>query len=130
MLDPYLWLEDFTSPEALDWVRAHNAASAVILEADPRYGVLFQEALDIAGAKDRIPAPSFLNGEIYNFWQDEDHLRGLWRETTLADYRNADPAWIGTHDRCEPGVIRRRVPPRSWDSPTEGVYWPSAAAMR
>ena len=98
MDDPHLWLEAFTSDEALDWVRAHNAASAVILEADPRYCVLFEEALAIAGSKDRIPAPSFLHGEIYNFWQDEDHLRGLWRKTSLADYRVADPAWTTVLD--------------------------------
>jgi prolyl oligopeptidase len=98
MSDPYLWLEEFTSPEALDWVRAHNAASAVILEADPRYAVLRQEALHIAGAKDRIPAPRFLRGEIYNFWQDEEHLRGLWRKTTLTSYRTADPAWTTVLD--------------------------------
>jgi prolyl oligopeptidase len=93
MSDPYLWLEAFTSPEALDWVRARNAASAAILEADPRYRILYQEALHIAGSKDRIPAPRFLGGDIYNFWQDEAHLRGLWRKTTLASYRTNDPAW-------------------------------------
>jgi prolyl oligopeptidase len=42
MFDPYLWLEEFTSAEALDWVRAHNTASAAILEADPRYPILYQ----------------------------------------------------------------------------------------
>ncbi|HEX4198334.1 MAG TPA: prolyl oligopeptidase family serine peptidase [Caulobacteraceae bacterium] len=98
MSESHLWLEEFTSPEALDWVRTHNAASAEILEADPRYAILRQEALNIAGARDRIPAPSFLRGEIYNFWQDETHLRGLWRKTSLADYRTADPAWTPVLD--------------------------------
>jgi prolyl oligopeptidase len=98
MSDPYLWLEEFTSPEALDWVRAHNAASAAILEADPRYAILYAEALHIAGAKDRIPAPGFLHGEIHNFWQDEDHLRGLWRKTSLESYRTANPAWTAVLD--------------------------------
>jgi prolyl oligopeptidase len=122
MLDPHLWLEDFTSPEALDWVRAHNAASAVILEADPRYAVLFQEALDIAGAKDRIPAPSFLNGEIYNFWQDEEHLRGLWRKTSLADYRSADPTWTTVLDIDALG----REEGRSWVFHGANVLMPEA----
>ena len=30
---------------------------------------------------------------VYNFWQDEQHPKGLWRRTTLANYRGADPAW-------------------------------------
>jgi len=96
--DPYLWLEDVSSPRAMAWVDAHNDASTKILEADPRYPALYQQALDIAGAKDRIPAPSFTHGEIYNFWHDPDHLRGIWRKTTLADYRAADPHWTTVLD--------------------------------
>ena len=96
--DPYLWLEEKDSPRALAWVEAHNAVSTAKLEADPRYAVLYEEALAIAGAKDRIPAPSFRHGEIYNFWQDPEHLRGIWRKTSLADYRSAAPNWTTVID--------------------------------
>lgn len=96
--DPYLWLEDVSAPRAMDWVEAHNASSVKRLTADPRYQTLYDEALAIAGAKDRIPAPSFLHGGIYNFWQDADHLRGIWRKTSLADYRNATPRWTTVLD--------------------------------
>ena len=96
--DPYIWLEEPSSPRAMAWVDSHNAASTKILEADPRYQTLYDEALAIAGAKDRIPAPSFTHGAIYNFWQDPDHLRGIWRKTTLADYRTADPHWTTVLD--------------------------------
>ena len=122
MSDPYLWLEAFTSPEALDWVRAHNAASAAVLEVDPRYAILRQEALDIAGAKDRIPAPRFLRGEIYNFWQAADHLRGLWRKTTLAEYRSDDPAWTTVLDLDALG----RAEGRSWVFHGADVLMPEA----
>jgi prolyl oligopeptidase len=91
--DPYLWLEDVSSPRAMDWVNAHNKTSTTLLEADPRYQTLHSEALEIASAKDRIPWPSFLHGEIYNFWNDGDHLRGVWRKTRLAGYKSADPHW-------------------------------------
>ncbi len=96
--DPYVWLEEFTSPRAMAWVEAHNAKSTAVLEADKRYPVLYQEALAIASAKDRIPGGSFLHGEIYNFWNDADHLRGVWRKTTLADYRNPQPNWTTVLD--------------------------------
>ena len=56
--DPYLWLESVDSPRAMAWVNARNAYSTGVLEADPRYMTLYQEALAIAGAKDRIPQPS------------------------------------------------------------------------
>jgi len=30
---------------------------------------------------------------VYNFWQDPEHERGIWRRTLLATYRTGDPAW-------------------------------------
>lgn len=29
----------------------------------------------------------------YNFWQDADHKRGVWRRTSLGSYRTAEPEW-------------------------------------
>ena len=91
--DPYVWLEEFDSPRAMEWVRSHNAPTVKALEGDPRYKTLYEQSLAIAGAKDRIPTPTLLHGEIFNFWQDADHLRGLWRKTTLKDYRALEPQW-------------------------------------
>lgn len=96
--DPYIWLEEVSSPRALEWVETHNATSTKLLEADPRYQTLYDEALTIAAAKDRIPAPSFTHGAVYNFWQDPEHLRGIWRKTSLADYKTANPSWTTVLD--------------------------------
>src|SRR3954471_9208873 len=71
--DPYLWLEDVSSPRAMGWVESHNEITTNRLEADARYARNYDEALKIAGAKDRIPQPEFVHGEIYNFWQDPEH---------------------------------------------------------
>ncbi|HLY06834.1 MAG TPA: prolyl oligopeptidase family serine peptidase [Rhizomicrobium sp.] len=92
--DPYLWLEDVNSPRAMAWVHAENDKTTAVLEKDPRYNALYADALAIAEAKDRIPVPQTFNGgNIYNFWQDADHVHGIWRRTSLADYKNADPHW-------------------------------------
>ena len=91
--DPYIWLEEKDSPRAMAWVEAHNARAVATLEADPRYKPFYDEALRIATAEDRIPMPAFRHGGIFNFWQDGEHLRGLWRRTTLADYRSEKPKW-------------------------------------
>jgi prolyl oligopeptidase len=96
--DPYIWLEEVSSPKAMAWVDAHNAASAKVLEADPRYAEFYRQTLTIAGAKDRIPTPTFMHGAVFNFWQDPDHLRGIWRKTSIADYRAADPHWTTVLD--------------------------------
>ncbi|HXS68502.1 MAG TPA: S9 family peptidase, partial [Candidatus Polarisedimenticolia bacterium] len=95
--DPYIWLE-VSSPRSMAWVEHHNETTTNRLQADPRYASNYAEALEIAGAKDRIPEPEFTHGEIYNFWQDSDHLRGIWRKTTLTDYISPQLHWTTVLD--------------------------------
>jgi prolyl oligopeptidase len=91
--DPYLWLEDVSSPKAMQWVEAHNAKSMAVLQSDPRYQEYYDEALALAQAQDRNPVGRFIGGQIYNFWQDADHVRGIWRRTTIASYATGHPDW-------------------------------------
>ena len=92
--DPHIWLEDVEGERAMEWVRAHNAKSLGVLQGDPRYEPLHQEALAIVQAQDRIPSPGFTrDGHIDNFWQDAQHVRGIWRRTTLDSYRTDAPQW-------------------------------------
>jgi prolyl oligopeptidase len=96
--DPFLWLEDVHGERAQNWVKSENARTLSILEGDPRFAGLQADALKIAEAPDRIPAPEFLGGLIYNFWQDAEHVRGLWRRTTVEDFANPQPAWVPVLD--------------------------------
>ncbi|MGN6526621.1 MAG: prolyl oligopeptidase family serine peptidase [Burkholderiaceae bacterium] len=92
--DPYLWLEKVDSPEAMAWVRAENRKTLDELERDPRFETYHQEALAIAQNRDRIPMASQVDGRIFNFWQDADHVRGIWRATSPTDYdAGGTPAW-------------------------------------
>jgi len=91
--DPFLWLEDVEGDKALDWVRVQNARSLAELEADPRYQGLYDTALQIITAEDRIPYVSFRADKLSNFWQDQTHVRGLWRQTVMGSYRSAAPDW-------------------------------------
>ena len=84
--DPYIWLEDAHGAKAMDWVNAENAKTLPVLEKDSRYPGLYADALAIAEAKDRIPLPSTLDGAVFNFWQDADHVRGIWRRTDMEGY--------------------------------------------
>ena len=54
---------------------------------------MFDRALTILQARDRIPFVSFRPDGLYNFWQDADHVQGILRRTTLASYRTANPVW-------------------------------------
>jgi prolyl oligopeptidase len=96
--DPYLWLEQVDSPRAMQWVEQENGKTTAVLESDPRYASLYEEALQIAQAKDRIPVPRMLNGAVYNLWQDSEHVRGIWRRTTPQSYRSDAPAWTTVLD--------------------------------
>jgi prolyl oligopeptidase len=96
--DPYLWLEDVDGARAMAWVNAENAKTLKVLESDPRYPQLHAAALKVAETQDRIPIPRFLANDIYNFWQDAEHVRGLWRKASLAEYRNPTPRWSNVLD--------------------------------
>ncbi|MCE9580063.1 MAG: prolyl oligopeptidase family serine peptidase [Deltaproteobacteria bacterium] len=91
--DPYLWLEEVTSDRALAWARAQNAISTAELEAVPGFAAQRDRARAIMDSKDKIPFVSKRGKYLYNTWTDADHPRGLWRRTTLAEYRKAEPHW-------------------------------------
>ena len=91
--DPYGWLEEVHGARALAWVAGENTRTAARLEADPRYETFRREALAVLTAKDRIPAPRFLGDRIANLWQDDAHVKGVWRVTTAASYATPDPVW-------------------------------------
>jgi prolyl oligopeptidase len=92
-VDPYLWLEDVTGPAALDWVRERNTETLGELSGSARFAELRTEIRQVLDADDRIPYVRRRAGYLYNFWQDAAHPRGLWRRTTLAEYRRAEPDW-------------------------------------
>ena len=92
--DPYKWMEEIEGERPLAWAKAENTRSLAILQGDARYGDLESQALAILNAKDRVPGVSFADdGTLRNFWQDAEHVRGLWRKTTLDSYRTATPQW-------------------------------------
>ena len=93
--DKYAWLEEVSSPRSLDWVRAEDARSLKVLEADPHYAAFHADALKVAESPDRLPAPMLLlHNEVYNFWQDATHVHGILRRTTLSDYNApGTPHW-------------------------------------
>ncbi|MFM8437652.1 MAG: S9 family peptidase, partial [Candidatus Kapaibacterium sp.] len=49
--------------------------------------------METYNSTDRIAYPRPLGGYVYNFWQDKDHVRGVWRRCTQASYDAGTPAW-------------------------------------
>jgi prolyl oligopeptidase len=91
--DPYLWLEDINSEQSLAWAREQNTATVRQLGASGDFQTLRQRLLAIFDSKERIPHVAKHAARYYNFWRDGTHERGLWRRTTLEEYKKTDPAW-------------------------------------
>ncbi|OSC42643.1 peptidase [Mycobacterium decipiens] len=117
--DPYLWLEDVTGGEALDWVRARNEPTMAQF-CDAEFERMRTEALEVLDTDTRIPYVGRRGERLYNFWRDAANPRGLWRRTTLDSYRTDSPEWDVLVDVDELG----RVDDERWVWAGAGVIEP------
>ncbi|MEY4177908.1 MAG: hypothetical protein RLY70_1482 [Planctomycetota bacterium] len=91
--DPHQWLEEVGGDKQLSWVKERNAESAGPLTADPGFEPLRGRFLEILNSTARIPMIAKHGAHYYNFWRDAKNKRGLWRRTTLEEYRQPEPRW-------------------------------------
>jgi prolyl oligopeptidase len=91
--DPFIWLEEVEGSEALAWAEQQNNLSIPRLQGDPRFTEIRTEIEAILTSDDRIPSGSLVDGSVYNFWQDADHVRGILRKASLESYAGDSPAW-------------------------------------
>ena len=91
--DPYEWLEEVLGDKALEWVKARNAIVQNRMEREESFEKLRSDLLEILDSNARIPFVSKRGEYYYNFWRDKTNERGLWRRTTLEEYRKAEPKW-------------------------------------
>ena len=90
--DPWLWLEEIEGKLAIDFVARQNS-----LTLDAFGGKAFERDRDILAAiydrPDNIPYVSRRGDDLHNLWKDATNPRGLWRKTSLAEFRKSHPAW-------------------------------------
>jgi prolyl oligopeptidase len=90
--DPYVWLEEIEGERALDFVEQQSKRT---LERFGNAG--FADDRDALAAiydrPDNIPYVSRRGGLLYNFWKDANNPRGIWRRTTLDEFRGPNPKW-------------------------------------
>jgi prolyl oligopeptidase len=92
-VEKYQWLEDVNSPRAIEWVKKENQRTEKEIVGDPRFAEMQAAALKVLESPDRLADPEFRVGMVYNTWQDAQHVIGILRKTTLADYLTAEPHW-------------------------------------
>ncbi len=91
--DPFLWLEEVESEASLKWVNEHNVVTKSAFANDERFLEMQKQALDIMTSQERIPYVSIEGKYLYNFWDDENNVRGILRRTTLDEYQKPNPNW-------------------------------------
>ena len=92
--DRNLYLEQVDGARALAQVKAWNAATRAELEKQPGYAGYRAKALALLSTNQKIAEPDQILGQkVLNFWQDEQHPRGMWRVSPLAAYAAGHPQW-------------------------------------
>lgn len=91
--DQYQWLEEIDGKKPLEFVELQNKTTLDVLTKQKEYQDIYTKSLAILNATERIAYPSLYGNYIYNFWQDKEHVRGIWRRTTKSDYNTNNPTW-------------------------------------
>ncbi len=91
--DAYLWLEDIHGARPLAWIEAENAQTKKAYADTPAFETTRTRILEVLDSDAKIPFVSKIGAHYYNFWKDRQHPRGVWRRTTLEEYRKDQPAW-------------------------------------
>lgn len=91
--DPFIWLEEVESEASLNWVNEHNQVTKNAFANDEVFLDMQKVALDIMNSQERIPYVGFEGKYLYNFWDDENNVRGILRRTTLEEYQKPNPQW-------------------------------------
>ena len=90
--DPYLWLEQIEGRRALDFVERQKSRTLQAF-GGAATGRDRDTLTAIYDRPDNIPYVSRRGGYLYNLWKDADNPRGLWRRTTLKEFRKPEPRW-------------------------------------
>ena len=90
--DPYLWLEEIEGQRALAFVEQQNKLTLDKF-ADAAFAADRDTLASIYDRPDNIPYISRRDNFVYNLWKDANNPRGLWRRTTIEQFRKDEPAW-------------------------------------
>jgi prolyl oligopeptidase len=91
--DTFLWLEDVHGETPLAWVKEQNEKALSALTADADYRNDYDSLLAVLDAPDRIAFATLDHQHAFNFWQDAEHPKGVWRRADITDYAKLDPQW-------------------------------------
>jgi prolyl oligopeptidase len=90
--DPYLWLEEIEGARALAFVEQQSTRTLQRF-GDAGFAADRDTLAGIYDRPDNIPFIGRRAAFVYNQWKDANNPRGIWRRTTLEEFRGPDPKW-------------------------------------
>lgn len=87
------YLTEIEGSKALEFARVNNQISDQRLKTDKRYQTTYDEIFKIVSAKDKLPGFFVMQDTVYSFWQDDVHIKGILRKTTIESFNTGKPAW-------------------------------------
>lgn len=100
----FQWLENTGEPNVTEWVNAANAEAVARLTKDPRFEEVRQNLVRYFSDSARTPGVLRIGNFLYNEKQDEKNPRGIFRRTTLDEFRKPEPKWETVLDLDELSV--------------------------
>lgn len=91
--DPHLWLEEIEDEKALEWVKEQNRETLDRYEQQDLFEEIEERSLAILDSKEKLAFPQMLGEQVYNFWRDDENVRGLLRRMSRDDYLNGSQEW-------------------------------------
>ncbi|MFM0337570.1 prolyl oligopeptidase family serine peptidase [Paraburkholderia fungorum] len=91
--DTFLALEVLDDPAALEWVERQNVRTVSAWTSGARFDALKKRLAEVYLPAERPVIASRWGHWAYDFWQDAQHPRGIWRRTSWASWRSRQPDW-------------------------------------
>lgn len=89
-----LFLEEIQGEKALSWVKQENKRTQDKLEAHPEFEQLRKSSEKILTRSDKLLVAAQLKpGEAFNFWQDQNHKKGILRTQSWENYLAGEDSW-------------------------------------
>jgi len=92
--DPHLWLENLQDPKATEWADQQSTRTLDAVKKMPGFDERYRANLQVLTQREfNIQIPTSVNGVIYNYFRTANQPKGVWRRTSLDEYRKPQPDW-------------------------------------
>ena len=87
------WLEQIYGEEALKWVEQQNKVTSKKFSEHPNYKEIYDKVYRVLTEEPQIPKIIKVENFFYNFWQDQHHLKGVWRRVNIEKFNDQQIEW-------------------------------------